>query len=115
MKGTGAGGLNVDRLVRDCHQGNCLYLFCAILCNFAVGGFELDQMTTGKIANINLWDYEMTPEEISSLSWCAEGNVVNSATLQFSGDNSYESIELLQIIGKGRVNLSISNTCACNC
>lgn len=56
------------------------------LCFVLVGGFSLNNQYPGEWACMNVWDREMSAEEVKSVTCCDQGNLVNSGTLKIAGD-----------------------------
>ncbi|XP_067951392.1 C-reactive protein-like [Watersipora subatra] len=63
--------------------------------NAYFGGLDINQLSAGKIAWVNMWDYAMSDEEIKMLKCRDEGNVVNWNTLSQQGASHihYETFE----------------------
>jgi nucleoside-specific outer membrane channel protein Tsx len=82
-----------------------LYLYLVqhyVNLSLTVGGFDADQISVGLVGDINMWDYEMTADEIRSLTCNDKGNLVNSSSLQIGGGVSwYEDVDLQQFIKNG--------------
>ena len=49
------------------------------------GALELHQTVTGKIAQFNMWDYEMGMNELNMLPCVVDGNLVSWSTLLTMG------------------------------
>ena len=60
----------------------------------AVGNFDLSQTSMGTIGWFNMWDYEMTPDEIAELSTSQQGNIVNWSTLQVQGSPTFTTLDV---------------------
>ena len=58
---------------------------------YSDGGYQLTQTTPGQIAVFNMWDYEMTAEEVNSKTCGSGGNVSSWDTLNVKGisDTAY--------------------------
>lgn len=61
-----------------------------------MAALDLYQCSVGPIADFNLWDYEMTGEEIKGLTCADKGNIVNMDSLKIAGDQDlYENIAIV--------------------
>lgn len=64
----------------------------------------MGQMQLGKVSHIQMWDYEMTADQVKALTCNDVGSVINPDSLQIAGGaNHYEEITLGQktgIVGK---------------
>ena len=61
-------------------------LLNSILC--LDGGFELDQTSPGQLTDFNMWQHEMTLDELNSATCGTKGDVVSWDTLQERGSSS---------------------------
>ena len=48
----------------------------------------------GTIGWFNMWDYEMSPDEIAELSTSQQGNIVNWSTLQVQGSPTFTTLDV---------------------
>ena len=55
---------------------------------FEGGTFSLDQSISGKIAEFNIWNQEMSVEELNSQTCGVSGNVASWNTLQERGKSA---------------------------
>lgn len=65
------------------------------------GGLDVSTVTNGKIARVNIWNYEMTVDQVENLTCDRKGNVVNMDTLQINGPAAYQSEFLFYLHGTG--------------
>lgn len=54
-----------------------------------VGSFDSSQLTEARVAGFNMWDYELTADQMNALTCESEGNLVSPSTLQLGGTASY--------------------------
>ena len=64
------------------------------------GGFSLNQMVPGQIAEFNMWEKEMTLNELNFELCGAEGDVVSWNTLQEEGSSLWTHKEYTACNGK---------------
>jgi len=57
-----------------------------------VGEFNIHQNMEGRIAEFNMWDYEMSGEELRQLNCTNKGNVINWDSLQLLNQPTIGSI-----------------------
>lgn len=63
------------------------YGMCKMLClfSFAVGCFSVAQATEVMAAWFNMWDYELTSDQVNALTCYDEGNVVTLTDMSLGG------------------------------
>lgn len=67
---------------------------------------DINQVGVGRVADINIWNYQMTDAQVSSLTCGSRGNVVNASSLSVEGEeNWYEDVSLNQYLGTGRFDI----------
>ena len=64
------------------------------------GGFDIRQMAPGKLADFNMWQHEMTEDELNSDSCGARGDVASWETLKEKGTSLRTKHVLPSCIGK---------------
>ena len=69
------------------------------------GDFDLDQMVSGQIVDFNMWQREMTLDEMNDKGCGTEGDVVSWNTLQEEGVSNWTQKEFAVCNGKKIFNL----------
>ena len=64
------------------------------------GGFRIGEMTPGMLADFNMWQHEMTEDELNSDSCGARGDVASWETLKEKGTSLRTKHILPSCIGK---------------
>ena len=64
------------------------------------GGFRIDEMTPGMLADFNMWQHEKTEDELNSESCGARGDVASWKTLKEKGTSLRTKHILPSCIGK---------------
>ena len=64
------------------------------------GGYDRKQVVPGKLAEFNMWNREMTADELNSETCGAHGNVVSWSTLQERGTAVKSSENFPRCAGK---------------
>lgn len=65
-----------------------------------MGGFQLNQQYPGEWACMNVWDREMSADEVRTLTCRDQGNLVNSNTLQIAGgEEPFGEVTITEYIG----------------
>ena len=62
---------------------------CFSVCVSSVGGFDTLQTWNGRVALINMWDYELSYEEISKFSCTSRGNLLTMDDMEISGPSLF--------------------------
>ena len=68
--------------------------------SFSDGGYDRAQVVPGKLAEFNMWNREMTVDELNSETCGAHGNVVSWSTLQERGTAVRSSGNFPNCVGK---------------
>ena len=61
--------------------------------SIAVGSFDIDQLIQGRAALFNMWDYDMTRDELNAVGCRSEGNILKMSDMTIHGA-SYSQEEL---------------------
>lgn len=54
-----------------------------------MGGFDLNDVTQGRLAMFNMWDYERTLENIQNLDCESQGNLLTMSNLSIGGPANF--------------------------
>ena len=62
---------------------------CGYFCFITVGGFEVTQLTEGKVALFNMWDYEFTADQVHQFYCETQGNILSMANMTILGPANF--------------------------
>ena len=72
-----------------------------------VGMFELSELMMGKVALFNMWDKEMTEDEVKAIDCSSEGNLLSMSDTLILGPSGYMPEEVPCETGKNIIVFSV--------
>ena len=64
-----------------------------------VGGFVMSQLIEGKIAMFNMWDHELSRDQVNFIDFNTTENFLTMADMSIEGPAFYSYEKILSIIG----------------